>query len=132
VAIPPSCYVPDYISAADAVLSKLGFGFVSECVVNKTPLIYVPRSSWPEEVALERYIHSVSPNSALIMPVSAFLDGKWAAFLTDAARFKQILLNLVTNHNDGERGALSDASIALRKIGDLITGPASLISLKNP
>ena len=46
-------YVPDYISLADAVLGKLGYGFVSECLTLGTPLIYVPRQNWPEERYLE-------------------------------------------------------------------------------
>ena len=49
----PSAYVPDLIRAADAVLGKLGYGFVSECVTNGTALIYVPRVDWPEERFLE-------------------------------------------------------------------------------
>jgi len=46
-------YVPDYIALADAVLGKLGYGFVSECLTLGTPLIYVPRQNWPEERYLE-------------------------------------------------------------------------------
>eukprot|EP01037_Dinobryon_pediforme_P020864 gene20864-21583_t len=45
-------YVPDLIAASDAVLGKIGYGFVSECIANSTPLIYVPRSDWPEEEAV--------------------------------------------------------------------------------
>ena len=42
-------YVPDLIAAVDVVMGKIGYGFVSECIANGTPLIYVPRSDWPEE-----------------------------------------------------------------------------------
>jgi UDP-N-acetylglucosamine:LPS N-acetylglucosamine transferase len=52
-AMPQSSYVPDLIHAADAVLGKLGYGFVSECVTSGTALIYVPRVDWPEEPYLE-------------------------------------------------------------------------------
>lgn len=48
-----SVYVPDYIHLADAVLGKLGYGFVSECLTEGTALIYVPRQHWPEEQYLE-------------------------------------------------------------------------------
>jgi len=54
-------YVPDLIAASDVVLGKIGYGFVSECLANGTPLVYVPRSNWPEEPFVgELYIiHSV-------------------------------------------------------------------------
>lgn len=52
-ALSHASYVPDLIHAADAVLGKLGYGFVSECVTAGTALIYVPRVDWPEERYLE-------------------------------------------------------------------------------
>ena len=52
-ALCPDAYVPDLIRLADAVLGKLGYGFVSECLTMGTPLIYVPRHNWPEERYLE-------------------------------------------------------------------------------
>lgn len=52
-AMPLDVYVPDLIPLADAVLGKLGYGFVSECITLGTPLIYVPRQNWPEEPYLE-------------------------------------------------------------------------------
>lgn len=51
--MPHDVYVPDLIHLADAVLGKLGYGFVSECLTLGTPLIYVPRQNWPEEGYLE-------------------------------------------------------------------------------
>ena len=43
---------PDLIASCDAVLGKCGYGTVAECVVNATPLLYIPRPDWPEEVSL--------------------------------------------------------------------------------
>lgn len=44
--------IPDLIASCDAVLGKCGYGTVAECVVNATPLMYVPRPEWPEEAWL--------------------------------------------------------------------------------
>lgn len=49
----PDSYVPDLVHAADVVLGKIGYGFVSECISTGTPLVYVPRQHWPEEQYLE-------------------------------------------------------------------------------
>jgi len=34
------------------VLGKCGYGTVAECVINGTPLLYIPRPDWPEESCL--------------------------------------------------------------------------------
>jgi hypothetical protein len=60
-ALPQDAYVPDYIHMAQAVLGKLGYGFVSECLTMGTALIYVPRQDWPEERYLEVSSTSFSP-----------------------------------------------------------------------
>lgn len=52
-ALSADVHVPDYIHLSDAVLGKLGYGFVSECLTLSTALIYVPRQNWPEERYLE-------------------------------------------------------------------------------
>ena len=46
----------DLVSSCDAVLGKIGYGTVSECVVNGTPLMYVPRPDWPEELPLLQWL----------------------------------------------------------------------------
>lgn len=42
----------DLVASVDGVLGKCGYGTVSECVVNGTPLLYIPRPEWPEEATL--------------------------------------------------------------------------------
>ncbi len=38
----------DVLASSDAVLTKPGFGIVSECVVNGVPLVHAGRPEWPE------------------------------------------------------------------------------------
>jgi len=49
----------DLLASCDGVLGKCGYGTVTECVINGTPLLYIPRPDWPEESSLldwlERY-----------------------------------------------------------------------------
>jgi hypothetical protein len=42
----------DLLASCDGVLGKCGYGTVAECVVNGTPLLYIPRPDWPEERSL--------------------------------------------------------------------------------
>lgn len=72
-------YVPDLIYAADAVLGKIGYGFVSECLGCITPLIYIPRVHWPEEEHLEKVL--ISYEAGVKMPLEDFSGGNWAPYL---------------------------------------------------
>ena len=51
-AIPYSCYLPDMINAADIIIGKVGYGYVSEVLGHRKVMVYVPRTGWPEEDAL--------------------------------------------------------------------------------
>jgi L-arabinokinase len=50
----------DVIASVDAVISKPGFGILSDCIVNQKPLIYAERSDFLEypilESALRKYL----------------------------------------------------------------------------
>ena len=47
-ALPPPLEYPDLVAAADVVISKPGYGIVSECVANGTPLLYTSRGRFVE------------------------------------------------------------------------------------
>lgn len=42
----------DVLASCDVVLTKTGFGIVSECIVNRKPIVYVHRPEWPESALL--------------------------------------------------------------------------------
>jgi hypothetical protein len=48
----------ELIASCDAVLGKCGYGTVTECVANGTPLMYIPRPDWPEEETLLRWLEA--------------------------------------------------------------------------
>ncbi len=49
---------PDLVCSCDAVLGKCGYGTVVECVLNGTPLLYIPRPDWPEERSLLQWLEA--------------------------------------------------------------------------
>ena len=60
----------DIIASVDAVISKPGFGILSDCIVNRKPLIYAERIDFPEfavlESAIRKYLkHTHIPASDL-------------------------------------------------------------------
>jgi UDP:flavonoid glycosyltransferase YjiC (YdhE family) len=44
----------DLVAASDVVVSKPGYGIVSECIANDTSLLYAPRSRFAEQDVFER------------------------------------------------------------------------------
>ncbi len=53
----------DIVASVDTVISKPGYGIVSDCIVNRKPLIYADRSDFREyrvlEAAIRKYLRSV-------------------------------------------------------------------------
>lgn len=45
-------YYPDLVAAADAVITKPGYGIVSEAIANHTAVLYTKRGNFPEEPLL--------------------------------------------------------------------------------
>ena len=46
--LPPPLEYPDLVAASDVVISKPGYGIVSECVANEAPLLYTSRGRFVE------------------------------------------------------------------------------------
>jgi hypothetical protein len=53
---------PDVIGAADAVISKPGYGIISDCVAAGTPLVYTERGDFPEYPILVRELTHLLPS----------------------------------------------------------------------
>ena len=83
VLLPATVHFPDVIAAADAVIGKIGFGLVSECLAGQTPLIFVSRENFAEETYLKSLL--LSYNAGFEMSLEDFASGAWIASLEQAA-----------------------------------------------
>ena len=74
----------DVLASVDAVITKPGFGVISECIVNRKPMIYADRSDFVEyEVlvrAIERYLkHLHIPSERLYAgELKDYVDRVWS------------------------------------------------------
>lgn len=48
----------DLVASVDGVLGKMGYGLVSECAVNATPLLYIERPDWPEDTPFSAWLNA--------------------------------------------------------------------------
>ncbi len=69
----------DVLASSQAVLGKLGYGTVTECVCNGIPLLYVPRDDWPEEPVLADWLQAHGQGLALAQSALQGGDGLMAA-----------------------------------------------------
>jgi L-arabinokinase len=73
----------DVIASADAVISKPGFGILSDCIVNCKPLIYTERSDFLEypilEDSIRKYLKHVHIPAAILYSgdLRESLDAIW-------------------------------------------------------
>ncbi len=78
---------PDFLPTAelaracDVVVSKPGYGLVSEILANRTPLLYTSRDDFAEYEVLERGLRRFA--HAAFLPRSAFLAGEWEEALRE-------------------------------------------------
>jgi L-arabinokinase len=72
----------DLVGAVDVVLTKPGYGIVSECIANDTAMVYTSRGRFPEydvfEREMPRYLRCAFVSNADLM------EGRWRAALEAA------------------------------------------------
>ena len=74
------------IAASDALIGKIGYGTVSECLAHSKPLVFVRRDYFNEEPFLRRLLQI--HQAAVEIRRRDFLDGNWAPFLIAASELK--------------------------------------------
>ncbi len=72
----------DIAASVDAVVSKTGYGTVTECIANSVPLIYIPRSDFAEHNAL---VAGMRPwGGGVEIAPEEFHAGRWGDALQSA------------------------------------------------
>ena len=66
---------PNLVAASEMVMSKPGYGIISECFINKIPLLYTSRINFLEYDILVENLRKI--NSGLFVPRNDFLSGNW-------------------------------------------------------
>ncbi|GBF49794.1 glycosyltransferase family 1 [Leptospira ryugenii] len=61
--VPREGHYPDLVSACDFVLTKPGYGIISECVYAKTPILYTERGDFAEYPVLTNWLDTFFPSS---------------------------------------------------------------------
>lgn len=96
----------DVVKAADAVLTKPGYGIVVECIANHTPIIHVERGVFPEYNILVNDMGRFIPE--IFMNRDDFYTGRWRKY------FDTILQDNAPRQEISIEGAKKAAEIILR------------------
>jgi len=70
----------DVAASLDAVVSKAGYGTLTECIANSVPLIYLPRQGFIEHESL--VLGMTKWGGGIEIPEADFFAGDWEAALT--------------------------------------------------
>ncbi len=79
----PHMLYQDVLAACDGVITKPGYGIVSDCLAHGTPTLYTDRGPFPEYEFLVRELESHLP--ALHIPSLELLEGRWEKHLEKLA-----------------------------------------------
>jgi hypothetical protein len=75
---------PDIVAAMDGVITKPGYGIVSDCLAQGAPLVYTDRGSFPEYDVLVRDIKRHLTN--VYLPSQDLYSGSWEGALQEIMR----------------------------------------------
>jgi L-arabinokinase len=100
----------DVVAAMDAVITKPGYGIVSDCLANNTPMAFTERGPFPESPILLREIERHLPFASI--PLAEFYRGEWQNALADLDRASGSPPNIRTD------GALICAKRILERLGE--------------
>lgn len=76
----------DLVASTDAMISKLGYGSVSECMLNGKPLIYLPRMLFAEYPVLEKAVYDWG--GGIKIDTVSFYDLDWNEALDKAVHMR--------------------------------------------
>lgn len=85
----------DLVRAADFVMTKPGYGMVSDCLSHGTPMIFSDRGGFPEYPILVKGIKSLL--ASCFMPKEALYSGNWGPYLGKLGRQPRKHPRLKTN-----------------------------------
>lgn len=77
--LPPPLVYPDLVAAADVVITKPGYGIISECVANGAPLLYTSRGPFVEYDVFVAEMPRVL--RCRFMPQDDLRAGRWRAHI---------------------------------------------------
>ncbi len=100
----------DLIAAADFVMTKPGYGIVSDCLPQGTPMIYSDRGEFPEYPILVEGIKSHLPHC--YMPQEDLYSGNWEPYLAKLDR----------QHSPGQPVKFDGARVAAERIVEWMVG----------
>jgi len=72
----------DLIKVTDLVVSKPGYGIISDCIANQIPLVYTYREDFIEAKVLTQNLNKYIP--AVFIPKDDLFMGKWGWYVSEA------------------------------------------------
>jgi L-arabinokinase len=88
----------ELVHASDLVISKPGYGIVSECFVNRTPMLFIERADFVECEVLVKWLQKNATCAQL--PLQDFHEGRWSKHIESLLERPPIWKELPTNGDE--------------------------------
>ncbi len=98
MAFGPTLDFSDVLRVADVVVSKLGYGMISECIATQTRLVWPPRRGFVEDTVVEAQAPAVVPMTGISL--DDYQTGRWGEALRTAMRLPVPSESMDTNGAD--------------------------------
>jgi hypothetical protein len=85
----------DVLKISQVVVSKLGYGMISECICAQIPLVWPPRDGFVEDEIVAKNAPPFVP--MVRMPIENYRDGQWGEFLREALNHRAAARSIPTN-----------------------------------
>ena len=82
VRLDPELDFSDVLRVCDVVVSKLGYGIVSECIATQTRMVWPPREGFVEDAIVEKEVPPFVPMTTMLR--EDYYAGRWASYLRRA------------------------------------------------
>ena len=89
IIIGPDLDFSDAVAISDVVISKLGYGIVSDCIAAQARLLWPPREGFAEDQVMA----ARAPRSLRMLPIPRddFRHGRWGSYLREAMQLAAVL-----------------------------------------
>ncbi len=91
----PGLSSQDIVKGADVVVAKPGYGIVSDCIANHTPILYTSREDFVEYHALVEGVKQCG--AGRFLPLEDLLAGRWLSYLEGQLASEQRRPPVATN-----------------------------------
>ncbi|KAJ3778064.1 hypothetical protein FB446DRAFT_699449 [Lentinula raphanica] len=115
---PKDVYMPDLTAIADVLLGKLGYGTVAECINVGTPMVYVSRPLFIEELGLKILLEK--EGVGVEMSRADYEGGRWVERVKEAWEKTRVANQCRTGDSEKEAEVITERKAEIERMAEVV------------